>query len=263
MEINNAKLGNFCWFELATSDQRSAKTFYEGLFGWTASDFPMGPNSFYTTFQLRGRKVGAAYTMMPEQKQRGVPPHWSTYVAVANVDESLAKAQTLGGSAHCGGMDVAEHWRMAVLSDPTGAAISLWQPKQHHGVEIWGEEGAFCWSELMTSDTAAATKFYTALFGWKTKVSEGAGFPYTHWQNEGTDIGGMMAIQEQWGPMPPNWGNYIQVKNCDKTAAKAATLGGKICMPPSDIPNTGRFAMLQDPQGAMFSVIALVAMEKG
>jgi predicted enzyme related to lactoylglutathione lyase len=73
----------------------------------------------------------------------------------------------------------------------------------------------------------------------------------------------MMAIMEQWGPMPPHWVNYVQVHNCDETAAKVTSLGGKVCMPPTDIPNTGRFAMLQDPQGAMLSVIALAPMHKG
>jgi predicted enzyme related to lactoylglutathione lyase len=263
MELNQVKPGNFCWFELATSDQTAGKKFYGGLFGWTANDVPMGPDAFYTMFQLRGRDVGAAYTLMPDQLKQGVPPHWGTYVAVANVDDAIAKAKTLGATVLAGPMDVAEHGRMAVLSDPTGAVISLWQAKQHRGVGLWGEEGAFCWSELLTRDTAAATKFYTALFGWKTKVTEGTGFPYTHWQNDGCDIGGMMAIMEEWGPMPPCWVNYVQVQNCDNTAAKATSLGGKVCMPPTDIPNTGRFAMLQGPQGAMLSVIALAAMQKG
>src|ERR1043166_4344402 len=135
-------------------------------------------------------------------------------------------------------MDVAEHGRMAVLRDPTGAVISLWQPNKHQGVGILSEVGAFSWSELMTNDTAAATKFYTALFGWKTKVSDGAGFAYTHWQNDGADIGGMMAIMKEWGPVPPNWTNYIHVANCNEAAAKATSLGGKVCMPPTDIPNT-------------------------
>jgi predicted enzyme related to lactoylglutathione lyase len=186
MEINKAKPGNFCWFELATSDQAAAKKFYGGLFGWTANDSPMGPDAFYTMFQHRGKNVGAAYALMPDQD--GVPPHWGTYVAVANVDE---------------------------------------------------------------------------VFGWKTKVTEGGGFPYTHWQNDGADIGGMLAIMEQMGRMPPCWVNYVQVANCDETAAKATSLGGKVCMPPMDIPNTGRFAMLQDPQAALLSVIALAAMHKG
>lgn len=259
MEINSAKTGDFCWFELATSDQAAAKKFYGGLFGWTANDFPMGPDKFYTMFQLRGRNVGAAYTL----DQPGVPPHWGTYVAVANADAALPKAQTLGAAVLAGPFDVAEHGRMAVLRDPTGAVISVWQANQHQGVGLWGEAGAFCWSELMTRDTAAATKFYTALFGWKTKVGGTTGMPYTHWQNDGADIGGMIAIMEEWGPMPPCWVNYVQVENCDETAAKATSLGGKACVPPTDIPNTGRFAMLQDPQGAMFSVIALTPGHKG
>jgi predicted enzyme related to lactoylglutathione lyase len=263
MEMTKAKPGSFCWFELATSDQAAAKKFYGGLFGWTANDNPMGPGSFYTMFQLRGRNVGGAYTLMADQAEQGVPPHWATYVAVANVDAAIAQAKTLGATVLAGPMDVAEHGRMAVLRDPTGAVISLWQAKQHQGVGLWGEVGAFCWSELMTRDTAAATKFYTALFGWKTKAGGVPGFPYTHWQNDGADIGGMMSIMEQWGPMPPHWVNYVQVNNCDETAAKATSLGGKVCMPPTDIPGTGRFAMLQDPQGAMLSVIALAAMNKG
>src|SRR5262245_28766260 len=263
MQINNAKSGNFCWFELGTSDQAAAKKFYGGMFGWTAKDSPMGPDAFYTMFQLRGRNVGAAYTLGPEEAKQGVPPHWGTYVAVGNADAMVAKAKTLGATVLAGPFVVAEHGRMAALRDPTGATISLWQANQHPGVGVWGEMGAFCWSELLTRDTTAAAKFYTALFGWKTKVSEGAGFPYTHWQNDGADIGGMMAIMQQWGPMPPHWVNYVQVQNCDETAAKAASLGGKVCMPPTDIPNTGRFAMLQDGQGAMLSVIALAPMHKG
>lgn len=261
MEITKAKPGNFCWYELATTNQEAAKKFYGGLFGWTADDYPMGPHGYYTTFQLRGKKVGACYTMMPEQTQQGVPPHWGTYVA-GNADELAARTKSLGGSVLVEPMDVYDFGRMTVLRDPTGAVISVWQPKQHHGVELAGEANTFCWSELMTRDTDAATKFYTSLFGWKTKVSDAAGFAYTHWQNDGADIGGMMAIQEQWGPMPANWGNYVQVANCDETVAKATSLGGKACMPPTDIPNTGRFAMLQDPQGAMISVIALVPMRK-
>lgn len=262
-EINDVKPGRFCWFELATCDQAAAKKFYADLFGWMANDFPMGPGSFYTMFQLRGRDVGAAYTLMPEQAKQGAPPHWGTYVSVASVDEAVAKAKSLGGMVLAGPMDVFEQGRMAVLRDPTGAVIGVWQAKQHQGVGIGGEPGAFCWSELATRDTVAATQFYTALFGWKTKVSDAAGIPYTHWRNDGVDIGGMMAMNEQWGPIPPHWMNYVAVTNCDEMVAKASGLGGKVCVPATDIPNTGRFAVLQDPQGAMFSVIALAPMHKG
>jgi predicted enzyme related to lactoylglutathione lyase len=219
----------------------------------------MGPDAFYTMFQLRGRNVGAAY----KNDQPGVPPYWGTYVAVANIEEGMTQAKSLGGNVMVGPVDVGEHGRLAVITDPTGATFSVWQANLHQGVGVWGEVGAFCWSELLTRDTAAATRFYTALFGWTTKVSDMGGMAYTHWQNDGADIGGMMAIQANWGPMPTHWGNYVQVSNCDETAARASWLGGRVFMPPTDIPNTGRFAMIQDPQGAMFSVIALLPMQKG
>lgn len=255
--------GRFCWFELGTTDQEAAKKFYGGLFGWTHFDFPLDQGHVYTMFHLGGRQVGAAYTLMPDQVQQGVPPHWGTYVSVASVDETVEKAKALGARVLGGPMDVFTQGRLAVLQDPTGAVISLWEPKEHKGATVWGEPGSFCWSELSTRDAAAATKFYSELFGWKTKVSEGAGFPYTHWQNEGQDIGGMIQMNEQWGNMPPHWMNYIAVANCDETAAKAASLGGKVCVQPMDIPNTGRFAVIQDPQGAGFSIITLLPMNKG
>src|SRR5262245_33568949 len=88
MEINNAKAGSFCWFELATSDQAAAKKFYSGLFGWTATDNPMGPDAVYIMFQLRGKNVGAAYALMQDQIKHGIPPHWGTYVAAASVDNT-------------------------------------------------------------------------------------------------------------------------------------------------------------------------------
>lgn len=262
-EATTPRASRFCWFELGTTDQEAAKKFYGALFGWTVNDFPLGPGMSYSMFQLGGRDVGAAYTLMPHQVQQGVPPHWGTYVSVASVDETVAKAKSLGAKVLAEPMDVFDKGRLAVLQDPTGAVISLWQAKDHKGAVAHGEVGAFCWSELSTRDGAAATRFYTELFNWTTKVTNNTGFPYTHWQTDGQDIGGMIQMNEQWGDMPPHWMNYISVANCDEAAAKAASLGGKVCVPPMDIPGTGRFAVIQDPQGAGFSIIALAAMDKG
>jgi predicted enzyme related to lactoylglutathione lyase len=262
-EIHGAKAGRFCWYELGTTDQPAAKRFYSELFGWTANDSPMGPDSVYTMFQLRGHNVGAAYTQMPDQVKQGVPPHWATYVAVKNADETAAKAKTLGGTVLAPPFDVFEFGRMAVLRDPTGAVISVWQAKTHQGAGLGGEPNTFCWSELMTRDAAAATKFYTSLFGWTTKVSDKSAIPYTHWQADGVDIGGMMQITSQMGQVPPHWINYVAVTDCDATVAKAQKLGGKVMMPGTDIPETGRFAILLDPQGAAFAIIALSLKNKG
>jgi hypothetical protein len=257
-EITASKVGHFCWFELGTSDQAGAKKFYPGLFGWTAIDHPMGPDAVYTIFQLRGRDVGACYTLQAEQKAQGVPPHWMPYVAVASADDTAAKAAALGGKVLMPPFDVFDLGRMAPIQDPTGATICIWQAKKHIGVGIYGELNTFGWSELLTPNTAAAEKFYTGLFGWGTYASNNpAGFTYTHWRVGGMDIGGMMAISPQMGPVPPHWMNYLAVTNCDEYAGKATQLGGKVVMPPRDIPEVGRFALLQDPQGAMFSIIHL------
>src|ERR1035441_4949680 len=90
--IDHYSPGSFCWFELGTTDQNAAKTFYKSLFGWGADDMPMGPEGVYSMFTLEGRNTGAAYTLMAEMRAHGVPPHWAIYVAVESADEAAAKA---------------------------------------------------------------------------------------------------------------------------------------------------------------------------
>jgi hypothetical protein len=248
--------GCFCWFELATSDQAGARAFYTALLGWAVHEFPLGPGEVYTTFRLRGRDVGAAYTLHEEQRKQGVPPHWMTYVGVSSADDAAARAASLGATVIAPAFDVYDFGRMAVIQDATGAHLSLWQAKTHPGVGVHGEQGAFCWSELLTRDTAAAARFYTGLFGWTTKTDQGQ-TPYTEWKLDGQPIGGMLSIQPEWGEVPPHWMNYVSVADCDATAARAKELGGKVLAGPMDVPNVGRSAALQDPQGAAFSVIHL------
>ena len=162
-KVNVHKPGSLCWIELATTDQPSAKKFYQQLFGWTSDDMPMGPGAFYTMFKLDGSDVAAAYTLGPDQLQRGVPTHWNLYVAVANVDESAKRAEELGASVLASPFDVFDAGRMAIIQDPTGAILSLWQAKAHSGVLVNNEEGALCWADLMTRDRDKASEFYSAL----------------------------------------------------------------------------------------------------
>ena len=115
--------------------------------------------------------------------------------------------------------------------------------------------GAFSWNELMTSDAAAAKKFYGALLGWQFKDMDMGKMVYTVVSTGGTDVGGMMGTPAEAKGMPPAWGAYITVNDVDAVVAKVAGLGGKVCMPPTDIPSVGRFAAIQDPQGAMVSLI--------
>lgn len=246
-----------CWFELGTSDQTAAKAFYSSLLGWTISDSPMGPGQVYTIFNLDGKNAAAAYTLGPELK--GVPPNWMVYFSTPDADAAAAKVTALGGAIKMGPFDVMEHGRMAVCADPTGAVFSLWQAKKHSGAAVVGELNSVCWSELATRDLPKAREFYTALLGWETYEST-SGPGYTHIKVAGQDQGGMIEMDAQWEGIPPHWGIYFLVDDCDGVATKIKELGGRIRHGPFDAPNVGRIAMAADGQGAGFSIIKLTGM---
>ncbi|MGH9768324.1 MAG: VOC family protein [Blastocatellia bacterium] len=249
--------GNFCWFELGTSDQNAAKEFYTKLFGWRFNDSPLPPEmgGVYTTLMNGDKEVGAMYQLGPQHQ--GVPPHWMPYVAVDSADATAAKVAELGGELLMPPFDVMDFGRMTMFKDPTGATLSIWESKTHFGADLVGATGSVCWNELMTSDVAKAGAFYTALFGWSLKESSGD-MHYTEFGNKGRMIGGMMPMDgPQFQGVPPYWGIYFAVDDCDAMVEKAKGLGGAICHPPTDIPNAGRFAVIQDPQGAVFSIIKL------
>ncbi|MFT3821115.1 MAG: VOC family protein [Rubrivivax sp.] len=116
--------------------------------------------------------------------------------------------------------------------------------------------GAFSWCELMTSDPAAASAFYGKLFGWTIETMDMGTGPY-HVVKVGSDgVGGLMKTPPDAGPMPPAWSCYVTVADVDATARTCTELGGKVCVPPTDIPNVGRFVVLQDPQGAFINAIS-------
>jgi uncharacterized protein len=246
--------GSFCWIELATTDGPGARKFYGDLFGWEAQDTPVGPDMVYTILKLNGKDVGALY--QKGEMMKDVPTHWASYVSVANADENVAKAQSLGGTIIKEAFDVMDVGRMAVIGDPTGAVFCIWQPKAHQGVGVKGEPNSLTWNELLTNDTAKASEFYTKLFGWQDKT-HGDGMHYTEFMNADAHVGGMMQIQPQMGPIPPHWGIYFAVEDVDASAEKAKSLGASLVVPPMDIENVGRFSTIRDPQGAVFSVIKL------
>jgi uncharacterized protein len=248
--------GTFSWPELSTTDQKAGVEFYKSLFGWDVNEQPMGPGETYSIFTLRGKDVAAGYTMRPEERQSGAPPHWNLYVTVANVDESAKRAESLGAKVLAAPFDVMDAGRMAVLQDPTGAVFHLWQPGKNIGVKILNEPGALCWSELTTRDPKAAEAFYTSLFGWTPKHSApSAVMDYTEFSIQGQPSVGMMAMPAHMPPhVPSYWMPYFQVEDCDAAVAKAKALGASVMVGPQDIPNTGRFAIVKDPQGAVMAV---------
>jgi hypothetical protein len=190
----------------------------------------------------------------------GVPPHWNLYVSVADVDDTTKKAAGLGAKVLAPPFDVMDVGRMAVLQDPTGAVFCVWQGKRHIGARILSEPGALCWSELTTRDPKAAEGFYTKLFGWTAKHGASSSvMDYTEFRNPGSEPGaGMMAMPADMpAAVPSYWMPYFQVADCDGSVSKAKDLGARLMVGPNEIPRTGRFAILSDPQGAMFAVFTL------
>jgi predicted enzyme related to lactoylglutathione lyase len=259
-EIESYTPGTFCWVELATHDGKDAKRFYGNLFGWSSQDNPIGPDEYYTMLRLNGKDVGALYQMSSQEQSAGVPPHWTSYVSVANADESTAKAGELGGKILKPAFDVMDAGRMSVIQDPTGATFCLWQPRRHPGARLVNQAGAFCWNELATPDTREAGDFYSGLFGWGTMVQDMGPIPYTTFTNNGRPAAGMYQPTGEEAGMPPAWLVYFTVTDCDAAAALAQSLGAAEIAPPEDIPGIGRYSILADPQGAPFAIIKLAAM---
>ena len=251
--------GTFSWVELATTDQKAGVAFYRALLGWDVNEIPIGPTDVYSMFTLRGQEVAAAATQQPDETKMGVPPHWNMYVTVASTDEAVKKAQSLGATVLAPPFDVMDAGRMAVLQDPTGAVFQVWEAKRHIGAKILSEPGALCWTELSTRDTQAAEKFYTALFGWEAKRSTpGSPMEYTEFSNQGQHLIGMMPMPAQMpAAVPAYWMPYFQVADCDASTEKAKSLGAAVHVGPQDIPNTGRFSVIGDPQGATCALFKL------
>jgi predicted enzyme related to lactoylglutathione lyase len=241
------------WVDLGTPDLPGTAAFYGSLFGW---DCPEGPAEAggYRVCTLNGRTVaGLGPQMNPD-----FPPAWLTYVDVDDADAAAAAVGAAGGNALMPVMDVMEAGRMGLFADTSGAVFGIWQPGQHPGAGIVNEPGALCWNELVSTDLEASLAFYPKVFGWGVSPQPPEGpLQYGEWKLADRTIGGVM-------PKPPGvpaevpsyWGVYFAVTDTDEAVAKATGLGATLLMPPTDI-EPGRFAMLVDPVGATFSVIAL------
>ena len=226
------------WVDVESSDFDRAKAFYLGLFGWE----PAGPDDGYVMFTLNGQAVaGGSALSSPDRASV-----WSTYVIVADAGDTAAKATAAGGEVLTAPVTIGDQGAMAMFRDPSGAEICVWQPGTMFGGEVFNEPGSLTWNELVTADPAAAKPFYRAVFGWETEGDDG-----TRWLLDGAEIASMTpAVTDR----PPHWAVTFSVASCLETAALAASLGGTVLEPPTEMPLGGRSARLQDPTGAQFLV---------
>jgi hypothetical protein len=244
------------WVDLGTADLFDATRFYTGLVGWAAHISPEPEAGGYTTFYLDGLAVAGAGPLFGE----GQPTAWSTYFAAADADAVAARVEAAGGKVLVPPFDVLDQGRMAACLDQAGAPFSIWEPRAMRGAELFDAPGALTWTELTTRDVGGSESFYHAVFGWTAQDSAIGDVPYVAWQLDGEPVAGMMPMIGAGWPvdLPPHWMIYFAVADADESAQLAYDLGGQVPVPPTDFP-MGRFAVINDPQGGTFSILAPAA----
>jgi uncharacterized protein len=246
-------VGKFNWADLTTTDREAAKAFYSGLFGWTGDDQPAGESQLYTLFSKDGKQVAGGGEAPPDQP---MPPTWTPYITVEDVEATAGRVEGSGGMALMPPMDVIDAGRMAIFSDPTGAAVAVWQDGNHKGAELLDAPGSISWVELGTGDVATATKFYRDVFGWSSEVAPmGESGEYTLFKLGEENVAG---AYDKTGilpdEVPPHWLVYFAVDDIEATVAKARELGAT-ASDIMDVEMAGRFSVINDPQGAVFAAI--------
>jgi predicted enzyme related to lactoylglutathione lyase len=243
------------WIDLLTTDQDRAADFYGQLFGWAQEDPSEDGRDFggYRNFTKDGVRVGGSMVKQPGME---MPDTWTVYLATPDAKETLDLVEPNGGTVLLPVQDVHDLGRFALVQDPGGAAIGLWEPGAHRGFGIVAEPGAPCWFELHARDYDASVPFYEAAFAWPAHVSgDEPGFRYTTY-GEGADqrAGVMDASGFLADGAPAQWFVYFGTADCDATVRAAAALGGQVAAPPEDTPY-GRLAALVDPMGATFRLL--------
>jgi predicted enzyme related to lactoylglutathione lyase len=242
-----------CWVDVASPDLDRTLSFYSDFFGWEAERDPRPEAGGYTMFRKDGKYVAAASAPPPGSEE--MPPHWTTYIASDDVDATAARVREAGGTLLMEPFDVLDAGRMAVVQDPTGAIFAIWQAGSHHGAELATEPGALAWNECQTRDAEAAAAFYRAVFGYEIRRAD-IGSEYRVLEVDGRGVAGMFPIPPEMRELPPNWATTFAVEDVDDAARRAQELGATVLSGPFDIPDVGRYAVVQDPVGAVFGVLA-------
>jgi predicted enzyme related to lactoylglutathione lyase len=266
-----------CWVDTSQPDPQAAIAFYGALFGWDFENVMPGSGGGYHIARLRGGDV-AAITSPPE----GGPPMatWNTYIWVEDADDAAALVRANGGSVISDPFDVSDAGRMAVCTDPSGAAFCLWQAMRHKGAQIVNEPGSLNFNVLNSRDIDAVKSFYGSMFGWETLDMGAGGYA---WRLPGygefleqRDPGLRQRMADSGAPdgfedvvatlnpiaddqldVPASWGVTFAVDDADAIAAKATELGGHVIVPPFDAPWV-RMAVITDSQGATFTASKFV-----
>ncbi len=255
--MSDTNTGRFVWYELLTSDPKAAIDFYTHVVGWKTEAFGEPPpgQEGYTMWVGGQGPLGGVMTLPEQAKQMGAPPHWMANVSVASVDDTVARAQRMGGRVYVEPSDMPSVGRFAIIADPQGASMSLVTLLQPMAAHDTTKHGEFAWNELATTDAPAALNFYGELFGWK-KLDEhdmGPMGTYLLYGQDGKHYGGMFTKTKDM-PMPTAWLYYVQVDDLEAAISRAKDRGARLLNGPMEVPGGTHIAQLMDPQGAAFAL---------
>ncbi|MFI6638977.1 VOC family protein [Streptomyces sp. NPDC050504] len=245
MKITRHLPGAPCWADLDTPDVASARAFYPALFGWDALELPTG----YVNFALRSEKiVGAVELRAGEEHSAG----WSVYFMTDDLDGTTKAVAAAGGLVVSPPRKVSVAGSAAVYRAPDGALFGAWEPDKHPGSGLVREPGTPSWFGLSTPDVDGSTAFYVQVFGWTGLPTAGGGPTRVAAAGDAAEFGAIAA-----GPAGSGgWTLYFGVEDVDAASAKAASLGGTVVAAPADATGAGRVAVLKDPSGVRFALVA-------
>lgn len=245
--------GTPTWYDLTTTAPEATKAFYTALFGWAFEDD--GPAlGHYHRARKDSQEVAGLVPASP-----GMPSAWTVYFSSDDAQADAGHIRERGGSVMVEPMQVMELGHMLVAADPTGAVFGMWQPLDFHGFTVADEHGAPTWQEIVTRDSGRALDFYTGLLNLQSEQVPGD-VTYHMLQRSGTNVAGIMQMDDAHWPasIPAHWMPYFAVSDVHATVQLVPTSGGTVSVPPFETPY-GTIAVLNDPGGAVFSVVQLPA----
>ena len=247
--------GNFVRWELMTTHLGKAEEFYRSLMGWTIQKEEIGDGGVYAHIGPAEAGCGGLYEMASDLALKAAAPHWTAYLAVDDLDFDLLRAKSLGAKVTVESIDFLGLGRMALIQDPAGAPVGLWQfQKANHAYSE--SPDIFAWHELSTSNLTSSLTFYQQLLGWRLGDDWQGSLSMKLMENNACQVAGILSLGKQFSRIPSHWLPYFCVPDVRKAMANVESNGGRLFSGPvSSV--IGMQAVAQDPQGAVFGLIQL------
>lgn len=255
MKIKEYKNGVFCYSELSTVEYENSKEFYKNIFDWNIKE----NNEFleYTVFCKNDNILLGMYDSDDEQLEIDFSNTWTPFISVTDIEKTIERVVKNGGECLQESFEADNYGKAAIIKDPTGALISLWQANEYIGSELQREENTMSWCELYTTDIKTASEFYKKVFLWKAEPFKIENELYMNFKKGSSYVAGMREIEKEIGIKKSIWVMYIEVENCKKIYKKALKLGAKKVQDPTVNKENFGFvetAILRDISGAIFAI---------